>query len=266
MRIIEWPQFLHETVPFGGKPAAMTVGVFDGVHRGHRLLIERVVAHKDTAVPVVITFRQSHHKKSRSGLPEYPGDILSFRQKTAVMESLGVAVIIVIEFSENFRQTGGIEFFRILREHGNMGFLTVGSNFRCGYRLDTGAQEIQQFTASRSIPTDIVRPLQNGPELISSSQIRTAIVQGNLKAASAMLGYPFTLDLDNAARTNSGNKVLYDIAGQGRILPPEGSYQARLSGKNGVQLSRKPATVLVEGGNIIIDKNSAGAEYVEFSV
>jgi riboflavin kinase/FMN adenylyltransferase len=59
MKIIEWPQFLEEALPFGGASSAITVGVFDGVHRGHKALIERVVSLKASTVPVVFTFRQN---------------------------------------------------------------------------------------------------------------------------------------------------------------------------------------------------------------
>jgi riboflavin kinase/FMN adenylyltransferase len=65
MQIIEWPQFLDSGLPVKEKLSSMTVGVFDGVHRGHQALIERVVSHNSNVpfgdfVPVVITFRENH--------------------------------------------------------------------------------------------------------------------------------------------------------------------------------------------------------------
>ena len=274
MQIIEWRQFLAAAVPLEGKPSAITVGIFDGVHRGHRALIERIVSHKEcavsAAVPIVITFIQSHHKKTRSDR-KYPGDIVSFRQKMAVFESLGVSVTIAIEFTESFRRMGGQEFLRILGEHGNMSYMAVGGNFRCGYQLDTDAPAIQAFNARRNIPTCIVQPLTEGGEPISSSQIRTAIVHGNLREAAAMLGRPFTVDLGDAAVSPAGaGGFAYDIAGQGRILPPPGRYAALLIGKNGDRSAGKAAEVQVAGGSIVIGAAVYGAdapggwEYVEF--
>jgi len=268
MQIIEWPQFLETPLPLGENSTAITVGVFDGVHRGHKALIERVVAYNAGAVPVVVTFRRSNYKKARDAGKEFPGEILSFRQKMAAFESLGISVTIVIEFSESFRRMSGKDFLRILQEHGKMSFLAVGSDFRCGYQLDTDALFMQKFNAERGIPTDIVQVLKEGPVTISSSQIRTAIAQGELKAAAAMLGYPFTVDLAGCSTDNgdTGNSSAYDICGQGHILPPSGKYPVFLLGKKDNESFKIPSEVLIEEGNIIIsgDLTDACLEYVEF--
>jgi len=273
MQLIEWPQFLEEALPFGENRSAITVGVFDGVHRGHRALIERVVAHKVArgagTVPVAVTFRQSNYKKNLGAGREYPGDILSFRQKLAIFEDLGVSVTIVIDFSESFMRMSGTDFLRILYDHGKMSFLAVGSNFRCGFRLDTDAPAIQKFCAGIDIPAAVIEPLTEGSQPISSSRIRSALSHGNLNVAQTMLGHPFTVDLAGASVSRSGiasNAIVYDIAGQGRLLPQPGSYSAILLAKAGRDYIRKPAEILVEGGNIIIGGKLADTapEYVEF--
>ena len=262
MQIIEWSQFLKEPLLLKGSPSAITVGVFDGVHRGHRLLIDQVVTQKERAVPVVITFMHRHHKKS--GSDGHSGDILSFRQKMAILESLGVSVAIVIEFSE-VRHMKGLEFLRILHEHSNMGFMAVGSNFRCGYHLDTDAPAIQDFNARRNIPTCIVQPLKEGSQAISSRLIRAAISQGHLREAAAMLGRPVTVDLGDTAVSPAAPGTAYDIAAQGRILPPPGSYTVMLLGKNTDRNAGKTAQVQVAGGSIVIGAEGADTwEYVEF--
>jgi len=252
MQIIEWPEFLENSLSLDGKKAAaITVGVFDGLHRGHKALIHEVVQRKDSAVPVVVTFRRSSYKKGGTQ-GEYLGDILSFRQKMAFFDRLGVEKSVVIEFSEAFRRTSGADFLKILQEQGKMSFLAVGSNFRCGYQLDTGAQAIQAFNAQRNIPTVIVPVLAEGSVQISSSHIRAAIARGDLKTAHAMLGYPFTVDL----------------SGQGCVLPPPGRYAVNLLGEKGGQSIKVKATVCVDGGNIIITQDTLTDntyfEYAEF--
>jgi riboflavin kinase/FMN adenylyltransferase len=243
----------------------MTIGVFDGVHRGHRALIERVVRHDGRSVPVIITFRRNHKKAG--------GDILSFRQKTALIESLGAALILVIDFSESFRRLPGLEFIRLLEEHGNMGFLAVGSNFHCGYRLDADAPAIQRMNALRGVPTDIVEALTEGSGPISSSRIRASIAGGGLREAAAMLGRNYTADVSGALVPSGGPGLAWDIASRGRILPPPGRYPVLLHGKNGPSgagQSSLPAEALVEPGIIRIPpgfaEKSGGAdwEYVEF--
>ena len=252
MRIIGWPQFLEGASPLGD--TAYTVGVFDGVHRGHKALIELAVSHAGT-VPVVITFIQNSHKKARSG---YHGDIMSLRQKTAIFRALDISITVVIEFSESFRHTSGAEFLRILHERSNMRYMAVGSDFRCGCGLDTDAAAIRDFNAGRGVPTGILPPFMEGDEPISSSRIRAAIAGGDLKSAAVMLGRPFTLDLEGSASAAG----VYNIAGRGLILPPPGRYPVLLRGKD----AEKPATALVEDGKLIFDGNPEDfrPEYAEF--
>jgi riboflavin kinase/FMN adenylyltransferase len=249
----------------------MTIGVFDGVHRGHRVLIDRIVRHDNFSVPVIITFKQNHKKANRG--QAYTGDISGFRQKSALIESLGVALILIIDFSESFRRLPGLEFIRLLEEHGNMGFFAVGSNFRCGYHLDTDAQAIQRINALRGIPTDIVETLMEGPNPISSSRIRRAIAGGNLREAAAMLGCNYTADVFDAAVPSGGPDLTWDLASLGRVLPPPGRYPVLLRGKNGSDgrsQSSLQTEALIEGGMIRIPaafvQNDSGGdwEYVEF--
>jgi riboflavin kinase/FMN adenylyltransferase len=260
MQIIEWPQFLIEALPSGGLPSAITVGVFDGVHRGHKALIECVVSRKDRSVPVVVTFRQNPCRKTPGDAKEYPGDILSFRQKMLIFESLGVSITIVVDFSESFRSKTGMDFLGILQKQGNMGFMAVGSNFRCGYQLDTDAPTLQGFNARQDIETCIVQPITEDNQPISSSQIRSAITRGKLFDAAAMLGRPFILDLCVVSHSSqgkvTGNNIVYDIAGQGRILPPSGKYSAFLHRKKNRQDVKAQIEVCVEHGSIIISKDS----------
>ena len=266
MLVVEWSQFLKEALPLEGNPSAVTVGVFDGVHRGHKSLIDRVVSQKKHAVPVVVCFKQSQHKEKSIDGREYPGDILTMRQKTAVFDSLGVSITIIIEFSEPLMRMRGADFLRILQERGKMSFMAVGSDFRCGYQLDTDAPVIKEMNADLDIQTCVVQPLTEGGQPISSSQIRAAIAQGNLKEAAAMLGRPFSVDLFGASVLHTAEGDSYDIAGRGGILPPPGRYHVLLLGKDFFQNGGKPAEITIEEGRVIIAENLKGVfpEYVKF--
>jgi riboflavin kinase/FMN adenylyltransferase len=146
-----------------------------------------------------------------------------------------------------------------------MSFLAVGSEFRCGYHLDTDVPAIQKFCCCRDIPTAIVPPLTHGDEPISSSHIRSAITCGELKAAAAMLGRPFTVDLAEASVV-SADGISYDIAGQGCLLPPPGRYPVTLFDKNFDRGSARQTDIRIENGSIIISGHLSDTrwEYVEF--
>ncbi|MDR1838480.1 MAG: FAD synthetase family protein [Treponema sp.] len=203
MLTIEWPQFLENGLPLEHKQqSSMTVGIFDGVHRGHQALIKRIVSHNadcgdysdaccdapEKKTPVVVTFRENH--KTEEGT----GNIQSFGQRAAMLEKLGVEILLVIDFTESFRRMNGIEFLEILLLHGNIGFFAVGSEFRCGYQQDTNAQAIRDFFVSRNIQVEIVPEVMEGSLPISSSRIRSAIANGDISLAEKMLGCSFTAD------------------------------------------------------------------------
>jgi len=183
MQIIEWRQFLEKGLVSNGKPSSMTIGVFDGVHRGHQELLKRIVSLADK-IPVVITFKDNHKIES--------GHILNFKQKLDIFESLGIQITIVIDFTKEVKQMSGIEFLEILIKRGNVGFFAVGSDFRCGHQQDTDAEAIQKFFAGHNIPAEIVPKVTEGSEPISSSRIRAAIRAGDIDLAQKMLGrkYP----------------------------------------------------------------------------
>ncbi|MCL1955299.1 MAG: FAD synthetase family protein [Spirochaetes bacterium] len=185
MTEIDWPAFLENGLPLEQKKTSLTVGVFDGVHRGHQALIANIVSYNAEYVPVVVTFRE----------PKIKDSIQSFRQKAEMLESLGVKILVVIDFTESFKQIKGIEFLEILLKHGNLGFFTVGGSFRCGYQLDTSAQEIKTFFTSHNVPVTIFPEVMEGSLPVSSSRIRSAINSGDLRLAEVMLGRPFSLEI-----------------------------------------------------------------------
>jgi riboflavin kinase/FMN adenylyltransferase len=200
MQIIDWPAFLENGLPIKDKKTSVTVGVFDGVHRGHKALIERVVSYNADYAPVVVTFRKNHkrdsqkssHKDTKAQRTQREElrffDILNFKQKTKILAELGVQILLIIDFTESFRNTGGIEFLQLLTERANVGFFAVGSGFRCGRDLDTDAAAIGGFLSSRGIPFETAPHVMEGGQPISSSRIRAAIAAGDTELAEAMLG------------------------------------------------------------------------------
>ena len=189
MQVIEWDNFLKQGLPLENSFTAMSIGFFDGVHKGHKALFDRVVSQasaKDAGLPVIITFR----KKKNSH------DIYSFKQKINLFKDYGIAITVVADLSESFMSMSGKEFLRILKEKGNMWFLAIGSNFRCGYNQDTDAQTVKKINNESGIKTEIIDVLTEQGLPISSSRIRQAIINGNLKEASAMLVRPYVLDMN----------------------------------------------------------------------
>jgi len=221
MTVISWDRFISEDLP--DTPRAATVGVFDGLHLGHRALIDllrtRVAAGLE---PSVFTFREKPKAILRP--KDFEGNIFSLDQKLDALESLGTVLVVLIDFSGDFGKLSGKDFVDLLKDRGKLRYLAVGSDFRCGYRLDTDAERLKSLNALDGIPTDIVAPVLRDGAAVSSSRIRAAIAAGNLVEASALLGRNFVLDLGPSPITPGSDTVEHDVGPTRRITPPDGRY------------------------------------------
>ena len=269
LRIIEWEDFLKDDASSGPCSAsfcgtAMTIGVFDGLHMGHRELIGSIV--RQGPNPTIVTFRENPKKLVS---PEtFEGDIFSLKQKLAIFEQLGVRQVILIDFSENFSKLTGKEFLDFLENRGKMTFLAIGDNFRCGYQTDTDADTIAEINRRKGIPTEVVSPVimpvafGTGP--VSSSKVRSAIISGDLKTAAALMSRNFQLDLSDiepaAIFRGNANGLAYDPFPVRRIVPAAGRYTVLLY-PGGIKCSAD-----VEDGEIFLGglRSTARIESLEF--
>ena len=232
LRIIEWSDISENPGP-QNEGSAITLGVFDGVHLGHRELISRVVSHGPN--PTAVTFRDNPKKVVS---PEtYEGDIFSLKQKIAAFESLGLSRVLLIDFSEKISRLNGWEFINLLGDRLKMVFMAIGGNFRCGYRQDTGAGFIAKMNERKGIPTELVPPVTLPPEkmpdafgngLVSSSRIRSEIISGNIALAAAFMGRNIELDLSDLTPVSAIREkqecLVYDLRSVHRIAPAAGQF------------------------------------------
>jgi riboflavin kinase/FMN adenylyltransferase len=261
MRVLDWQALAGGRIR---EQTAMTIGVFDGVHRGHQALIAKIL--RQGLIPTVITFRQS---PKRILSPEtYRGDIVSLPQKLAIFEDLGVSQTILIDFSENFSTLKGQEFIDALIRWGKLAYLVIGSDFRCGYRLDTDAARISALNADRGVITEVVPPVKEGALPVSSSGIRAAIVAGDFTRARAVLGRNVAIDMEGIPSRAGTEGVVFDLVSSNRVIPPEGRYRVIVyehRGKNGG--TGTEVEISISAGKICIPSDSRvpwQVGYIEF--
>jgi riboflavin kinase/FMN adenylyltransferase len=234
VRVLDWREFtaVSPTAPDRSgeaecrnlPPSAMTIGVFDGIHLGHQALLRKI--RRPSLVPVVITFKESPKKVLR---PEsYEGDILTLSQKLRIFGSLGIGLTVLIDFSENFNKLEGRIFVDLLQKWGNPAYLVIGSNFRCGYRLDTDAALIKKINDERGIETEVLDPVSRDREPVSSSRIRAAIASGRISEAAALLGRNVEIDLTGLPVIQGSGGNYINFGSRQRIIPPCGKYSVIL--------------------------------------
>jgi riboflavin kinase / FMN adenylyltransferase len=110
------------------------------------------------------------------------------------LESLGVKLTVLIDFSEKFSKINGRDFIGLLLGSQTVKLIALGRNFRCGYRLDTGAEEIQSLAGARGVEVWVAPPVMDEGQPVSSSRIRQALAAGRRVEAERLLGRSLGID------------------------------------------------------------------------
>jgi riboflavin kinase / FMN adenylyltransferase len=224
LKVIDWEN-LGE-LSRGGSSIAAAVGVFDGLHIGHRALIKRVLGRSGLA-SAVVTFKEN--PKLILSPSTFHGDLSTLDQRLELIESMGADFCVLIDFSGDFSKLPGRHFLSALADRGALRYLAVGSDFRCGHHLDTDARGIRAFCGERSIGVELLDAVGYAGHPVSSSRIRKAVLEGRLDDAASMLGRPYELDLRSTAYSGDGR---FSLAGS-QALPPAGAYEACLASRGG---------------------------------
>jgi len=240
MTVLTWDDLLQRRLA-DRRPVWLTVGVFDGLHIGHRRLISQITAGGTGALPLVVTFSRSPVVLRAPG--EFPGAILTYRQKLERIDGLGVEVVVVIDFSDEMSNLSGEAFVRLLSENLTIQKIVVGQNFRFGKKRISGTDDLKEMLSETRIELLVTAPVLRGSSMVSSSRIRAAIRAGELAEAREMLTVPHTIDLRGIrGGADSRGSVRFPRAEIHQVLPPAGEYAVTCEGPGG----SRPGTCRME--------------------
>ena len=173
-------------------PTVIALGNFDGIHQGHCQVIQSLLSNRsDTAQVTVVAFNP-HPQAFFSG--EHQPLLTPLSEKATLLENLGVNQLVLIPFDQALANLSPQDFVQdILVAKLQAQFISVGFNFCFGYQRAGTAEDLVAIAGQYQIPVSITAPQTNGPEAISSSAIREALLQGNLEKAQQMLGRVYDL-------------------------------------------------------------------------
>ena len=243
MIVLSWNNLNRPQAGIDG-PVRLTIGAFDGLHIGHRRLMESVVHGSEGGIPLVMTFRQSPASVLAPG--SFPGFILTYRQKLARLESLGIGAVVVIDFSREMSNLSGKAFIGLLREKFAIEKIVVGHNFRFGKGRNAGTDDLKEMLSTTGTEVQVTDPVLWGGSIVSSSRIRKTIKDAEFSEAKAMLAAAYGLDL-RGIPTDTPERGLVRIA-QGdltQVLPKPGTYTVLCTGPAGERAGELTAS---EGG------------------
>lgn len=214
--------------------SAVCVGKFDGVHRGHRLLIEKTIAEEKRGLrSVALTFRTS----PRRFLGQENFNLVDTREKGILLEETGISYLMQWEFNRQVERMKAEDFLGQLIRDLSMKTLLVGEDFRFGYRGAGDVSLICKLAPKLGYEARIIPKLKEGGEDISSSRIRRLIQEGRIEEANSLLGYPFfcygeVIRGRQIGRTIGIPTINLSVA-EDKLLPSYGVYVTRvLMGEN----------------------------------
>ncbi|MFP4484972.1 MAG: FAD synthetase family protein [Spirochaetaceae bacterium] len=232
MTTILWDDFIQQD-HLRDAPCAVSIGVFDGVHLGHRRLLELVEGHRDATLRGVITFRENPSRYVHGDT--YGGDILTLRQRLERLDALGVDLVVLIDFTEAFRELPGKRFLDLVRRAVDLRYVTVGWNFHCGRNSDTNAAGVAEYLGGNGVRVDIASAVLDNNVPVSSTRIRRAILRGDLGEAERLMVEPWGIDARESSVVCNGAACFVRREEVRQVLPPAGFYRRTLLLDSGAQ-------------------------------
>lgn len=209
------------------KNSHLTVGVFDGVHRGHGEIIRKLVkdAHANESPAVVLTFEP------------HPATILTGREIRCLttpderanrLFSLGVDVVITQRFTADLSAVPAHRYMSNLKTHLGLRHLLIGYDFALGKGREGNAPRLAEIGSELGYTVEVVSALGDESGVISSTEIRKLVSIGNMDEAAKLLGYSYPLGGEVIHGAGRGKKINFPTANidypKQKAIPPNGIY------------------------------------------
>lgn len=207
--------------------AVVAIGVFDGVHLGHRALLSRLssMARETGATPIALTFR-NHPEDVLFGGKRVPF-LLEREASFRLLKKFGAHKVYLIPFTKAFAHRSPVNFIDWMCRRFQLKGVVVGSDFRFGRGAEGDAEFLKAEGEKRGFLVAPVPPVKAGGTRVSSSRIRECLVQGRLAEANRLLDRPYEL----IGRVSHGKRVGHQIgfptanlSQVPQVLPKDGVY------------------------------------------
>lgn len=214
-----------------GRPSAVTIGVFDGVHRGHQHLVAGLIerARAEGLAAVALTFNPHPRTVLRPGVAVTY--LTSLEERVELLQSLGLDAVGVLAFTSELAQLSPRDFLGLLVDELQMRRLVVGPDFALGRNRAGTISVMRQVGQELGFEVEVARLLAEDDEKVGSSSIRQALAEGDVTRVQRLLGRPFALRGPVVAGDKRGRTLGFPTAniaiGLDRALPAYGIYVTR---------------------------------------
>jgi riboflavin kinase/FMN adenylyltransferase len=255
-----------QDVPANWGRSVVTIGVFDGVHRGHRLIVARAAeVAADLGLPlVVVTFDPHPDEVVRPG--SHPPLLCTPRYRVELLGSIGADAVCVLPFTREFSQLSAEEFVRTVLVDGlSAAAVVIGENFRFGHKAAGNVTLLGELGEKYDFAAEGVPLLADDAGIVSSSMIRDMLAAGDVEAAARELCRPHRVEGIVVRGQQRGRALGFPTANAepppNTAIPADGIYAGWLAslGTDGSEQERWPAAISV-GTNPTFDGSDRTVE------
>lgn len=215
---------------FDLSPKVVSLGNFDGVHKGHQKLMKEniKISKEKNLTPSVLLFKENT-KNILNGEKEY---LTSLEDKIEILKNLGIECFCLLEFSDKFKNLSPYEFIeKILYEKLNTKYVIVGDNYRFGKMAKGDTKTLKKYEEDFDYKTKVVDFELDDGKIINSTDIRQMVRDGEIKRANKDLGHPFKMQGKVIKGAQRGRLLNFPTAN----LKPSFKY---VTAKSGVYFTR----------------------------
>lgn len=245
-------------VPAWFGPCVVTLGVFDGLHRGHTRLIERALRAGDTLHLPTMLLTFDPHPARVLGLARDTAQLSTVERRAELAHRLGVDATCVLPFTAEFARLAPAEFVeQVLVDGLDARAVVVGENFTFGHRAAGTVDTLRELGERHGFTTHSVALMHDADVRCSSSAVREQLRRGDIHGAARVLGRPHRVE---GTLRPAGRRAAELVTAPGTALPAPGRYRGRLTTTGLVALRvTNDGRLLVESSRVRL-----GADSVEF--
>ena len=222
--------------PHLSRETLVTIGVFDGVHRGHHHLITHLKERAgENFVPAVVIL----HPHPRAILsPNPPSLLTTLPQRIELIKKLGIELVFSLNTTQDLLEISAVDFVSLLKTHLKMRGLVVGPDFALGRGREGNVAFLKELGKDMNFTVDVVSSFAVDGRIASSSQIRYLLGDGDVVEASRLLGHLVSLSGEVVHGEGRGRVLSFPTVNlrvdEHILLPGDGVYAARVRVKNDI--------------------------------
>ncbi len=218
----------------GTEASVLTMGTFDGLHRGHQEIVQRVIHHSNALnLPSVLITYDPHPRYIINKNESPPPMIMSIEKKLQILDEMGLDVAVVIPFTKEISSLSAAEYIdQIICHYFHPKHIIIGYDHHFGHDREGSPESLESYCETGGFTLDVVNPVTDEGNILSSTRIRELISGGFVRRASFELGWVYGFDSEVVHGAGRGKQLSFPTANfipkdKNQLLPKNGVYCTR---------------------------------------